>query len=123
MVVRPDQFRRRDQFPSGLSRMAAAVATRRRGGRVMATTNGHDAGAVAAATLYGEARLLDRGEWTDWVAMYRADAVYWVPAWLGGYGTTNDPNTQCSLLYHDARRGREERVARIESRKSITALP
>ena len=89
----------------------------------MATTNGFDAGAVAAATLYREARLLDRGEWTDWVAMYREDAVYWVPAWLDEYETTNDPNTQCSLLYHDARRGLEERIARIESRKSITALP
>jgi 3-phenylpropionate/cinnamic acid dioxygenase small subunit len=88
-----------------------------------AATNGVDAGAVAAATLYREARLLDRGEWTDWVAMYREDAVYWVPAWLDEYETTNDPDTQVSLLYHDARRGLEERVARIESRKSITALP
>lgn len=85
--------------------------------------NGLDAHAVAAATLYREARLLDRGEWADWVAMYREDAVYWVPAWLDEYETTSDPNTQCSLLYHDRRRGLEERIARIESRKSITALP
>src|SRR5581483_10105031 len=105
MVVRPDQLRRRNQFPSGLSRMAEIVAARRRGERVMTTTNGFDAEAIAAATLYREARLLDRGEWTDWVAMYREDAVYWVPAWLDEYETTNDPNTQCSLLYHDARRG------------------
>jgi benzoate/toluate 1,2-dioxygenase beta subunit/2,4,5-trichlorophenoxyacetic acid oxygenase 2 len=89
----------------------------------MATTNGLDAGAIAATTLYREARLLDRGEWADWVAMYREDAVYRVPAWLDEYETTNDPNTQVSLLYHDARRGLEERIARIESRKSITALP
>lgn len=85
------------------------------------TTN--DAGAVAAAVIFREARLLDSGEWADWVAMYREDAVYWVPAWLDEYETTNDPNTQVSLLYHDARRGLEERIARIESRKSITALP
>jgi 3-phenylpropionate/cinnamic acid dioxygenase small subunit len=88
-----------------------------------ATTNGLDAGAVAAATIFREARLLDLGEWDDWVAMYREDAVYWVPAWLDEHETTNDPNTQVSLLYHDARRGLEERIARIESRKSITALP
>jgi benzoate/toluate 1,2-dioxygenase subunit beta len=86
-----------------------------------ATTN--DTGAVAAAIIFREARLLDSGEWADWVAMYREDAVYWVPAWLDEYETTNDPNTQVSLLYHDARRGLEERIARIESRKSITALP
>ncbi|KJC40422.1 hypothetical protein UP09_23325 [Bradyrhizobium sp. LTSP885] len=82
-----------------------------------------DAVAVAAAIVFREARLLDAGEWTDWVAMYREDAVYWVPAWLDEYETTKDPNTQVSLLYHDARRGLEERIARIESRKSITALP
>ena len=88
-----------------------------------ASMNGVDPHHVAAATLYREARLLDRGEWADWVAMYREDAVYWVPAWLDETETTSDPATQVSLLYHDARRGLEERIARIESRKSITALP
>ncbi|WP_338691456.1 aromatic-ring-hydroxylating dioxygenase subunit beta [Bradyrhizobium sp. 26S5] len=82
-----------------------------------------DAHAIASATIFREARLLDAGEWADWVAMYCEDAVYWVPAWLDEYSTTNDPNTQVSLLYHHARRGLEERIGRIESRKSITALP
>jgi len=89
----------------------------------IAATNDIDAGAVAAATIFREARLLDRCEWADWVAMYREDAVYWVPAWLDEYETVSDPATQVSLIYHDARRGLEERIARIESRKSITALP
>ncbi len=87
------------------------------------TTEGIDAHQVAAAILFREARLLDGGEWGEWVAMYRDDAVYWVPAWLDEYETTRDPSTQVSLLYHDTRRGLEERIARIESRKSITALP
>lgn len=87
------------------------------------TKSRHDAAEVAAAILYREARLLDQGEWTEWVAMYREDAVYWVPAWLDEYQTTSDPATQVSLVYHDNRRGLEERIARIESRKSITALP
>jgi 3-phenylpropionate/cinnamic acid dioxygenase small subunit len=86
-------------------------------------TSEPDANSVAAAILYREARLLDHGEWAEWVAMYREDAVYWVPAWLDEYQTTSDPATQVSLVYHDARRGLEERIARIESRKSITALP
>jgi benzoate/toluate 1,2-dioxygenase beta subunit/2,4,5-trichlorophenoxyacetic acid oxygenase 2 len=55
--------------------------------------------------------------------MYRPDAVYWVPAWLDEYETTGDPSTQVSLIYHDRRLALEERIARIESRKSITALP
>jgi benzoate/toluate 1,2-dioxygenase beta subunit/2,4,5-trichlorophenoxyacetic acid oxygenase 2 len=86
-------------------------------------TNDFDVDRIAAATIFREARLLDHGEWSDWVAMYREDAIYWVPAWLDEYETTTDPATQVSLLYHDSRRGLEERIARIESRKSITALP
>jgi 3-phenylpropionate/cinnamic acid dioxygenase small subunit len=85
--------------------------------------NGTEMHAVAATTIFREARLLDTGEWDEWVAMYREDAVYWVPGWLDEYTTTSDPDTQVSLLYHDNRRGLEERIARIESRKSITALP
>jgi 3-phenylpropionate/cinnamic acid dioxygenase small subunit len=88
-----------------------------------AVMTGCEVNEVAAAILYREARLLDLGEWSEWVAMYREDAVYWVPAWLDEYQTTIDPATQVSLLYHDRRRGLEERIARIESRKSITALP
>jgi 3-phenylpropionate/cinnamic acid dioxygenase small subunit len=88
-----------------------------------ASMNGFDAHHVASATLYREARLLDLGEWADWVAMYREDAIYWVPAWLDEYETTRDPATQVSLVYHDTRYALEERIARIESRKSITALP
>lgn len=82
-----------------------------------------DAGHAAAAVLYREARLLDCGQWAEWVAMYIEDAIYWVPAWLDEHETTSDPATQVSLVYHDSRRGLEERIARIESRKSITALP
>ena len=78
---------------------------------------------LAAAILAREARLLDRGLWLDWLAMYREDAVYWIPAWLDEYRTTTDVRTEVSLIYHDSRTGLAERIARIESRKSITALP
>jgi 3-phenylpropionate/cinnamic acid dioxygenase small subunit len=77
----------------------------------------------AAAFLFREARHLDNGEWSEWVAMYREDAVYWLPAWRDEYETTDDPQTEVSLIYHNSRLGLEERIARIESRKSITALP
>jgi 3-phenylpropionate/cinnamic acid dioxygenase small subunit len=77
----------------------------------------------AAAFLFKEGRHLDKGEWSAWVAMYREDAVYWVPAWRDEYETTADPQTEVSLIFHNTRLGLEERIARIESRKSITALP
>jgi 3-phenylpropionate/cinnamic acid dioxygenase small subunit len=77
----------------------------------------------AAAFLFQEARRLDKHEWDAWVAMYREDAVYWLPAWRDEYETTTDPQTEVSLIFHNTRLGLEERIARIESRKSITALP
>jgi len=77
----------------------------------------------AAAFLFREARHLDMHEWDAWVAMYRKDAVYWLPAWRDEYQTTTDPQTEVSMIFHNTRLGLEERIARIESRKSITALP
>lgn len=79
--------------------------------------------AIAAKTLFREAAYLDKGEWDAWIAMYREDAEFWMPAWRDEYETTQDPRTETSLIYHDRRLGLEERIARIESRKSITALP
>jgi benzoate/toluate 1,2-dioxygenase beta subunit/2,4,5-trichlorophenoxyacetic acid oxygenase 2 len=97
--------------------MAPADATRRRESHLMGELE------QAAALLFREARHLDSHEWEAWVAMYREDAVYWLPAWRDEYETTSDPQTEVSLIYHNARLGLEERIARIESRKSITALP
>jgi 3-phenylpropionate/cinnamic acid dioxygenase small subunit len=77
----------------------------------------------AAAFLFQEARHLDKHEWDAWAAMYREDAVYWLPAWRNEYETTTDPQTEVSLIFHNTRLELEERIARIESRKSITALP
>ena len=77
----------------------------------------------AAAFLFQEARRLDTHEWDAWISMYREDAVYWLPAWRDEYETTADPQTEVSLIFHNTRLGLEERIARIESRKSITALP
>jgi benzoate/toluate 1,2-dioxygenase beta subunit/2,4,5-trichlorophenoxyacetic acid oxygenase 2 len=77
----------------------------------------------AANLLFREAAHLDKGQWESWLAMYREDAIFWMPAWRDEYDTTHDPQTETSLIYHDERRGLEERIARIESRKSITALP
>ncbi len=81
------------------------------------------AATIAAAVLAREARLLDKGQWLEWLALYCDDAVYWVPAWLDEYRTTTDIRTEVSLIYHDSRAALAERIARIESRKSITALP
>ncbi|HEY8578490.1 MAG TPA: aromatic-ring-hydroxylating dioxygenase subunit beta [Beijerinckiaceae bacterium] len=84
---------------------------------------GAEAAAIAASVIHREGLLLDRKDWDAWLDLYCDDAVYWVPAWLDEYRITEDPDAQVSLIYHTARRELEERVQRIRSRKSVTALP
>lgn len=82
-----------------------------------------DATAIAATTLARLGLLLDRQEWDAWLAMYTEDCTYWVPAWVEEHRPTQDPDREVSLIYHGARWGLEERVLRIRTRKSVTAMP
>lgn len=79
--------------------------------------------AIATELLYLECRCLDSRDWAAWLELYGPSAVYWVPAWLDEYAQTSDPDTQISQIYHDARRDLEERVQRVQSGKSVTAMP
>jgi benzoate/toluate 1,2-dioxygenase beta subunit/2,4,5-trichlorophenoxyacetic acid oxygenase 2 len=73
--------------------------------------------------LFVEAQYLDDKAWDAWADLYCEDARYWVPAWLNEYDLVSDPDTQVSYIYHSSRAQLRERIGRIESRKSITALP
>lgn len=88
-----------------------------------ATTSDPAAAVLAARLLFREARCLDERDWTGWLDLYTEDAVYWVPAWLDESHTGTDPDREISQIYHDSRRGLEERVARLRSRKSVTTMP
>ncbi len=79
--------------------------------------------AIANDLLIREGIYLDDQRWQDWLQLYAEDAVYWVPAWLNEYAETSDPDSEISQIYHNSRRGLEERVMRVESGKSVTALP
>ena len=79
--------------------------------------------ALCADLLYREGLHLDRQEWDAWLALYAEDAVFWIPAWLDEHTSTGDPDREVSLIYHDSRVGLEERIMRIRTRKSVTALP
>jgi 3-phenylpropionate/cinnamic acid dioxygenase small subunit len=78
---------------------------------------------AAERLLFLEAHHLDQKEWHAWAKLYEPDAEYWVPAWLDEYEIVDNPKTQISLIYHTSRTQLEERIGRIQSRKSITALP
>jgi benzoate/toluate 1,2-dioxygenase beta subunit len=58
--------------------------------------------------LVDEARLLDERRFDDWLALFTADATYWVPAEPG----QADPLETISLIYDD-RRLLETRVRRL----------
>lgn len=79
--------------------------------------------AVAADVLHRDGLYLDRQEWDAWLSLYRDNAVFWLPTWKDEHCTADDPDKEVSLIYHSSRFELEERVKRIRSRKSVTALP
>jgi benzoate/toluate 1,2-dioxygenase beta subunit/2,4,5-trichlorophenoxyacetic acid oxygenase 2 len=82
-----------------------------------------DSAARVADILSREGVYLDRKDWPSWLALYHRDVIFWVPAWKDEDTPTGDPDREISLIYHDNRYGLEERIARIQSRKSVTAMP
>jgi 3-phenylpropionate/cinnamic acid dioxygenase small subunit len=64
--------------------------------------------AEAEAFLLHEARLLDAAQFADWLALFTADAWYWVPA----APDQASPHDAVSLIYDD-RRLLETRVRRL----------
>ncbi|MCE8026212.1 benzoate 1,2-dioxygenase small subunit [Halomonas desiderata] len=75
------------------------------------------------AFLYREARLLDDRQWDEWLACYRKDAVFWMPAWDDDDRLTEDPQREISLIYYPSREGLEDRVYRIKTERSGASTP
>lgn len=78
---------------------------------------------IAESLLIREGRLLDARDWSSWLELYLPDAVYWVPAWRDEDTQITDPDREVSLIHHASREGLEERVVRVRSRQTVTALP
>lgn len=79
--------------------------------------------AIASELLAREGLALDRQDWDAWLALYAQDIEYWVPAWKSEDQLVADVSREVSLIYHDNRSGLEERILRIRTRKSVTAMP
>lgn len=86
----------------------------------LTTGLGHDA---ICAFLYHEARLLDDRQWDDWLTCYAPDASYWMPSWDDNDQTTEDPQSEISLIYYPNREGLEDRVFRIKTERSGASTP
>ena len=78
---------------------------------------------AAAEFLFEEATLLDERRWHDWLALYRDDAVFWVPAYTDQGELVTDPASQINLIYITSKKGLDERVFRIETGDSIASTP
>jgi len=76
----------------------------------------------AAELLYREAHYLDAQRWDDWLALYREDAEFWMPAWKDVHTLTGSPEREVSLIYYSARAGLEDRVWRVRSGLSVASL-
>jgi len=80
--------------------------------------------AAVEAFLYLEARYLDDKDWDSWLALYKPEAEFWMPAWDDDGLLTDDPKSQISLIYYANRQGLEDRIFRIKTeRSSATSLP
>jgi benzoate/toluate 1,2-dioxygenase beta subunit len=67
--------------------------------------------------LEREARLLDQGRFEDWLAMYAAHCIYWVPASPGG-----DPRREVAVAFDDRRR-LEDRIYRLRTGHAWSQAP
>jgi len=75
----------------------------------------------AAAFLYREALLLDRGDYDAWLDLYTTDCLFWMPAWRDDGTQTEDPDRELSLIFYRGRRNLEDRVQRIRSPVSVAS--
>ena len=88
-----------------------------------AALGGEAAAARAIELVHREAHLLDTRCWNEWLELYTPDCTFWVPAWRDANVPTNNPDAEISLIYHDSRVALEDRVTRLRSNKTVTAMP
>lgn len=79
--------------------------------------------AIAAGLLAREGHLLDQQRWDDWLALYTEDCQFWLPTWKSEDALVDNPMREVSLIFLQSRAGLAERIVRIRTRKSVTAMP
>jgi 3-phenylpropionate/cinnamic acid dioxygenase small subunit len=67
--------------------------------------------------VHREARLLDQGRFEDWLGMYSAQCIYWIPATPGG-----DPRREVAIAFDDRRR-LEDRIYRLRTGHAWSQAP
>ena len=70
------------------------------------------------ALVEREARFLEQDRHDDWLALYAAECVYWVPAARDG----GDPRTEVAVAFDDRRR-LEDRIFRLKNAYAWSQQP
>lgn len=73
---------------------------------------------VCERLLFREARLLDDGEFEQWLGLFSRECAYWIPA---SY-PAGDPRREVTQEFHDRRR-LEDRIARIRTGHAYSQIP
>jgi 3-phenylpropionate/cinnamic acid dioxygenase small subunit len=68
--------------------------------------------------LEREARLLDQLKFDEWLALYAAECIYWVPATVDG----GDPRREVAISFDDRRRI-EDRIYRLRTGYAWSQAP
>jgi benzoate/toluate 1,2-dioxygenase beta subunit len=79
--------------------------------------------AEVSALIQGEARLLDKQSWDEWLALYCEDAVFWVPAFRMDGSLTENPATELSMIHIVGRANLGDRIFRVRTEIALSATP
>ncbi len=77
-----------------------------------------DSQRACAQLLFREARLLDAGRLEEWLELFTAECLYWIPAMPGG----GAPRREVSLAFDDRRR-LLDRIARLHAGSAWSQVP
>lgn len=72
----------------------------------------------ARLLLEREARLLDQQKFSDWLALFAPECLYWAPATPNG----GDPRREVAVCFDDRRR-LEDRIYRLETGSAWSQVP
>lgn len=78
---------------------------------------------TAKDTVYREGMLLDEQRWDEWLELYLPECVYWLPMWSEEGVLTPNTDTALSFIYYENRKGLEDRIVRVRSRRSPASMP
>jgi 3-phenylpropionate/cinnamic acid dioxygenase small subunit len=78
----------------------------------------HPAASIVEQFLILENRLVDTGRFEEWLDLFTADCLYWVPTVAAGA----DPTTQLCTAFDDHRR-LEDRIVRLRTGTAYSQIP